>query len=131
MEVVKLELDWQNLKADSAGASGKTFDSAMGEWITIFQGSDCELVTTQMIIVDETKAITPSYRNGRILFYEIDDQRTWEGHWIDEIDGGCAEKYGSTYWGVLTIQFNESYTEWKGNMDECGKGRKYTWDGFR
>ena len=125
-------LNWQNMKAGSAGASGKTFDSAMGEWITVFQGSDCDLVKTQFVIVDETKAITPSYRNGRILFYAIDDQRTWEGYWVDEIAGSCAEKKdGSTYWGRLTIRFNEAYTEWKGVMDECGIGRKYPWDGFR
>lgn len=104
----------------------------MGEWITIFQGSDCYLVKTQLIIVDETKAILPSYRNGRILFYAIDDQRKWEGYWIDEIDGHCADKKdGSTYWGVLTIRFDEAYTEWKGEFDECGEGRKYPWDGLR
>ena len=85
-----------------------------------------------MTIVDETKAIYPSYRNGRIFWYAIDDQRKWEGYWIDEIAGNCIEKkYGSTYWGVVTFRFNETYTEWKGEFDECGEGRKYPWDGIR
>jgi tetratricopeptide (TPR) repeat protein len=126
-------LNWQSLIAGSAsGASAKTFDSAMGEWSSIFQGSDCVLNKVQLTIVDETKAITPSYRNGRILFYALDDQRKWEGYWVDEIAGNCVEKKdGSTYWGVVTFRFNDTYTEWKGEFDECGEGRKYPWDGFR
>ena len=126
-------LSWQVLIIGSAsGASGKTFDSALGEWSSIFQGSDCQLNRIQLTIVDETKAIYPSYRNGRIFWYAIDDQRKWEGYWIDEIAGNCIEKkYGSTYWGVVTFRFNETYTEWKGEFDECGEGRKYPQDGFR
>jgi tetratricopeptide (TPR) repeat protein len=126
-------LDWQTLIAGPAsGASGKTFDSAMGEWIVRMQGSDCDLVKVQMTIVDEKKATYPSYRNGRILFYAIDDQRKWEGYWVEEARGQCADKKdGSGYWGVVTFRFNDTYTQWKGEFDECGEGRKYPWDGFR
>jgi hypothetical protein len=126
-------LSWQYLIASSAsGASAKTFDSAMGEWSSIFQGSDCVLNKIQLTIVDETMATYPSYRNGRIFWYAIDDQRKWEGYWVDEIDGNCIEKKdGSTYWGVVTFRFNDTYTQWKGEFDECGEGRKYSQDGFR
>ena len=90
------------------------------------------MVKHPLTIVDETKAIYPSFRNGRLLFYAIDDQRKWEGYWVEEINGPCADKKdGSTYWGVLTIRFNETYTQWKGEFDECGNGRKYPWNGFR
>jgi hypothetical protein len=87
-----------------------------------------------MTIVDEAKATYPSNQNGRILFYAIDDQRKWEGYWVQDIDGGgrCADKKdGSTYWGAVTFRFNETYTQWKGNFDFCGVGRKFPWDGFR
>jgi tetratricopeptide (TPR) repeat protein len=126
-------LDWQNLIIGSAsGASGKTFDSAMGEWSSRAQDGKCGLVKVQMTIVDEKKATYPSYRNGRILFYAIDDQRKWEGYWVEEVPGQCADKKdGSSYWGVVTFRFNDTYTEWKGEFDECGNGRKYPWDGFR
>jgi len=90
------------------------------------------VVKAQMTIVDETKSTYSSYRNGRILFCAIDDQRKWEGYWVEEINGNCADKKdGSTYWGVVTFRFNDTYTEWKGEFDECGEGRKYPWDGFR
>jgi len=126
-------LSWQSLIVGSAsGASAKTFDSALGEWSSIFQGSDCILNRIQLTIVDETKAIYPSYRNGRIFWYAIDDQRKWEGYWIDEIAGNCVEKKdGSTYWGVVTFRFNDTYTQWKGDFDICGEGRKYPWNGLR
>ena len=126
-------LRWQDLIVGSvSSASGKTFDSAMGEWSHISQGPDCIMLKYQMTIVDETKATYPSNQNGRILFYAIDDQRKWEGYWVEEIDGNCADKKdGSTFWGVVTFRFNETYTKWKGDFDFCGKGRKYPWDGFR
>jgi len=104
----------------------------MGEWSYRAQGSDCDLVKAQMTIVDETKSTCSSYRNGRNLFYAIDDQRKWEGYWVEEINGNCADKKdGSTYWGVVTFRINDTDTEWKGEFDECGEGRKYPWDGFR
>jgi TolB-like protein/class 3 adenylate cyclase/Flp pilus assembly protein TadD len=125
-------LGWQNLIIGSAsGASGKTFDSAMGEWSYSSQGTDCYLNRYQLTIVDEIKVTYPE-RNGRILFYAIDDQRKWEGYWVEEASGNCAEKKdGSTYWGVVTFRFNDTYTQWKGEFDECGEGKKYPWDGFR
>jgi hypothetical protein len=103
----------------------------MGVWSSRNQGPDCILERSQLTIVDETKA-TFTLLNGRILFYAIDDQRKWEGYWVDEVLGLCADKKdGSTYWGVVTFRFNDTYTEWKGEFDECGEGRKYPWDGFR
>jgi adenylate cyclase len=127
-------LDWQNPTIGSAsGASAKTFDSAMGVWRSRNQGPDCILEFQQLTIVDETKA-TFTLLNGRILFYAIDDQRKWEGYWVQDIVGGgrCADnKDGSTLWGVLTLQFNDTYTEWKGEFDFCGAGIKYPWIGFR
>jgi TolB-like protein/class 3 adenylate cyclase/Flp pilus assembly protein TadD len=122
---------WKYLIIGSAsGASGKTFDSAMGEWSYSSQGTDCNLNRYQLTIVDEIKVTYPE-RNGRILFYAIDDQRKWEGYWVEDA-GGCADKKdGSNYWGVVTFRFNDTYTEWKGEFDECGEGKKYPWHGFR
>ena len=127
-------LDWQTLIIGStSGASGKTFDSAMGEWSFRVQGPDCILEKAQMTIVDEIKVTyTPSYRTGRIFWYAIDDQRKWEGYWVEGAQGNCADKKdGSTYWGVVIFRFNDTYTEWKGEFDICGEGRKYPWDGLR
>jgi TolB-like protein/class 3 adenylate cyclase len=126
-------LDSQFLITGSAsGASGKTFDSAMGEWSSRAQERDCTLNTIQMTIVDETKATYLSYGNGRILFYAIDDQRKWEGYWVQDGADYCANKKdGSTYWGAVTFQFNDTYTKWKGEYDECGVGRKHLWHGVR
>ena len=127
-------LSWQALIIGSAsGASGKTFDSAMGEWNIRVQGPDCILDIAEMTFVDEIKVTyTPSYREGRVFWYAIDDQRKWEGYWVEGARGNCADKKdGSTYWGVLTIRFNDTYTEWKGEFNICGEGRKYPWDGFR
>jgi hypothetical protein len=124
-------LDWQNLIIGSAsGASGKTFDSAMGEWSSRHQGPDCILNIDQVTFVDEIRA-TYTLLNGRFLFYAIDDQRKWYGYWVED-GGGCAdEKDGSNYWGAVTFQFNDTYTKWKGEFDFCGVGRRFPWDGFR
>jgi adenylate cyclase len=125
-------LYWQYLITGSAsGASAKTFDSAMGEWRARGQGPDCIVERSQLTIVDEMKA-TYTIGNGRILFYAIDDQRKWEGYWVEDGGGGCADKKdGSNYWGAMTFRFNDTYNKWKGEFDFCGEGRKYPWDGFR
>jgi hypothetical protein len=102
----------------------------MGEWSSRDQGPDCILERFQLTIVDETKA-TYTIGNGRIFFYAIDDQRKWEGYWVQEGYGCADKKDGSNYWGVVTFQFNETYTRWKGELDFCGEGRKFPWDGFR
>ena len=125
-------LNWQNLTIGSAsGTSGKTFDSAMGEWSSKHQGPDCVLNTVQMTFVDKIKVTYPLL-NGRFLFYAIDDQRKWEGYWVEEGSGACADKKdGSSYWGAVTLRFNDTYNKWKGEFDFCGAGRKYPWHGFR
>jgi hypothetical protein len=67
-----------------------------------------------------------------MLFYAIDDQRKWEGYWVDEGGDACTDKKdGSTNWGALTFRFNDTYTELKGEYDDCGKGRKFPWVGVR
>jgi len=125
-------LDWQNLIIRSASdASAKTFDSAMGEWSTRAQEGDCYLTTIQLTIVDETKA-TYLYANGRIFFYAIDNPHKWEGYWVQDGADNCVNKKdGSNHWGAVTFQFNDTYTQWKGEYDQCGEGRKHSWDGVR
>jgi adenylate cyclase len=127
-------LNWQYLISGPASdASGKTFDSAMGEWSSRDQGPDCVMERSQMTIVDEIKA-TYTIGNGRIFFYAIDDQRKWEGYWVQDgiVGFDCTDKKdGSTYWGAVTFRFNDTYTQWKGEFDFCGEGRKYPWNGFR
>jgi adenylate cyclase len=128
-------LSWQALTIGSAsGTSAKTFDSAMGEWSFRVQGPDCILEKYQMTLVDEIKmTYPPPSRMGRVFWYAKDDPRMWKGYWVEgDGTGNCSEeKDGSHFWGVLTIQFNESYTQWKGEFDICGEGRKFPWDGFR
>jgi tetratricopeptide (TPR) repeat protein len=127
-------LDWQSLIIGSAsGASGKTFDSAMGEWSFRVQGPDCVLEKYQMTLGDEKKVTyPPPTRMGRVFWFAR-DQRIWKGYWVEgDGPGLCSEeKDGSHFWGVLTIRFNDTYTQWKGDFDICGEGRKFPWDGFR
>ena len=116
----------------ASGASGKSFDSAIGEWSWLGEGPHGAVEIGQMTIVDEMKA-TYSYRNGRIFFYAIYDQRKWEGYWIESTGVyNCADKMdGDTNWGTMRFQFNDTYTKWKGEFDFCGRPNKYSWDGFR
>ena len=114
------------------GASGQSFDSAMGEWIWAFRGPDCILVTGQFTFVDEVNVAIPSYRNSRILWYSTNDPHKWEGYWVDDYGFDCGDKKdGSAAWGVVTFHFNEAYSQWKGDFDICGKGTKFPWNGFR
>ena len=114
----------------ASGPSGMGFDSAIGEWQTEFVSLRDIIAKPRMTIIDETKAIY-EYQEGRILFDAVDDQGKWEGYWVE--DGSCCtdEKDGSTYWGAVTLQFNDTYTRWYGEFDICGKGGKYPLDGFR
>jgi TolB-like protein/tetratricopeptide (TPR) repeat protein len=127
-------LNWANLNTGpAAGASGETFDSAMGEWKFRFEGPDCVLNSGKLTFVDDKKVTYP-YRNGRILFHTIRDQRNWLGYWVEESNMGfdCADdKDGSSEWGAVTFQFNETYTKWKGEFDFCGEGRTYPFHGHR
>ncbi len=135
-KIPTLYWQWQYLIIGSAsGASARTFDSAMGQWNARGQGPDCILEKYQITIADESKATYPFINgrkaNGRILFYAKDDQRKWEGYWVEE-GGNCADKKdGSNYWGAVTFRFNDTYTRWKGEFDFCGEGKKYPLDGFR
>jgi len=115
----------------TSGSSEQTYDSVMGTWRFRYMGPDCSLVKGQLTIVDMIKATYPVW-NGRIFWYATDDQRAWEGHWIEDAGGKCVdEKDGSNFWGVATFRFNESYTRWNGEFDFCGQGRKYPWNGSR
>ena len=122
-----------NLEAGSDGdASGQSFDSAMGEWKWALRGNDCILVTGRFTFVDEVKVAYPPYRNTRVLWSSTNDPHKWEGYWVDDYGFDCGDKKdGSAAWGVLTIHFNETYTQWKGDFDHCGKGTKFPWNGFR
>jgi hypothetical protein len=115
-----------------AGLSGKSFDSAMGEWSWKFESVGGREHSGNMTIVDETKA-TYTYRNGRFIFYATDDQGKWEGHWVEDSGlSACSDKKdGSYYWGVVILQFDDAYTSFSGKYDECGEGHRYDWDGHR
>ena len=112
--------------------SGKSFDSAMGEWSWTFGAPSGRTYSGEMTIIDETKA-TYTFRNGRIIFYAKDDQGKWEGHWVAETyKRHCSDKkHGSIRWGVAIFQFNDAYNSFKGTWDFCGDGVTYFWDGSR
>ena len=115
-----------------AGPSGKSFDSAMGDWSWKFEAPSGREFSGSMTIIDETKA-TYTHRNGRIIFYAIDDQGKWEGHWVE--DSGpltCSDKKdGSSHWGVAIFQFNDAYNSFRGKWGNCGEGPQSFWDGDR
>ena len=85
-----------------------------------------------MTIVDDTKA-TYTYQDGKIFFYAIDEQRKWEGYWV-EYSGGrkCSDnKHGSNVWGEAAFQFNDRYDEFTGRWNFCGEGEELEWNGAR
>jgi hypothetical protein len=112
--------------------SGKTFDSAIGVWSDKYTTSMGKTRSSVVTITDETRG---AYTNpdGRIEFYSIDDQRAWKGYWIEESGTKpCpTEKSGSMYWGEQIYQFNETYNQYTGTWDFCGKGEKYSFKGVR
>jgi len=117
----------------ASSPSGKTFDSAQGEWTFEFKTMTNKSRSTRMKIIDETKA-NYEFNGGRIFFYAVDDQGKWEGYWVEDEapDISCTEKKdGSNVWGVSTLQFNETYSSFTGEWDVCGKGTKYPQSGFR
>ncbi len=116
----------------ATGPSEKTFDSAVGVWSDKYKTMSGKTRSSVVTIIDETKA-TYTNPNGRIEFYSIDDQRTWKGYWIEE-DGSTScsvEKSGSMHWGEQIYQFNETYSQYTGSWDMCGKGPKYSFKGVR
>ena len=117
----------------ASGPSGKSFDSAVGEWSWQLQYLPTSpTIGGQMIFIDETKA-TYTHQDGRIFFYAIDEQGKWEGYWVENSGARkCSDKkYGSTDWGVATFQFNDAYNKFTGKWDFCGEGEKWEWDGVR
>ncbi len=115
----------------ASGPSGKSFDSAIGEWRWTWEIHGFRKAG-DMTIIDETKA-PYGYRDGRIIFYAIDDQGKWEGHWVGNSGPvNCSDKKdGSTHWGVAILQFNDAYNNFRGTWDFCGDGVTYDWDGDR
>ena len=85
-----------------AGPSGKSFDSAMGEWSSQIHPPYGASKFAKLTIIDETKA-TYTWMNGRIFFYAIDDQDKWEGYRVENSGAhDCADKKdGSTDWGAV------------------------------
>ena len=117
----------------ATGPSEESFDSAVGKWKTKWLTISGSPRTVRLTIFDESKA-TYGYHSGRILFYAVDDQRNWEGYWVESYaqNISCAEsKDGSDVWGVVKFQFNDTYTQFTGDWDACGKGAKYPWNGRR
>ena len=121
----------------ASGPSGKSFDSPIGKWNEEWEihdehGADWSL--QKVTIIDETRGTyTSRWSVGRILFYAIDDQGRWMGHWVQMSSSvPCVEeKHGSKYWGVNIYQFNDNYAEYQGTWDNCGEGHKYRTKGYR
>ena len=117
----------------ASGPSGKTFDSALGEWKTKTITLSGRFTSDRMTITDKSKA-TYGISGGRIFFYAVDDQGKWEGYWVEDYgpNMSCTEaKDGSNVWGVVVFQFNDTYSNFTGDWDTCGEGKKYAWNGYR
>jgi hypothetical protein len=123
--------------------SGDNYDSPIGEWTEHFEssgggevpsGPDGMTLTSKLTIIDKNRA-TYSKLNGRVEFYEIDEQGRWKGYWIHETMQKyflCPEeKGGSPFWGEIVYQFNETYNQYTGTWDKCGEGKKYAISGVR
>ena len=129
--------------ATPTSSSGKVFDSPIGEWTEQFESSggyeidpgvDTPTLTSKLSIIDKNRAIY-SRHNGRVEFYEIDEQGRWKGYWIHETMTKyyvCGEeKGGSVFWGKMVYEFNEAYNQYTGTWDRCGEGEIYAIKGFR
>ncbi len=116
----------------ASGPSGRSFDSAMGEWSSQIQLPTGKAVSAKITIIDETKA-TYTRSDGRILFYAVDGQGKWEGYWVENSGAhDCSDKKdGSTDWGAVIFQFNDAYNRFSGKWDFCGDGELFDWDGAR
>jgi hypothetical protein len=116
----------------ASGSSGKSFDSAMGEWSWQYEVPSGRFYSGKMTIIDETKA-TYTFNNGRILFYAVDDQGKWEGYWVEDPGAhGCSDKKDGSYnWGVAIFQFNDAYNKFRGKYDFCGEGSRFSWSAVR
>ena len=122
----------------ASGPSGKTFNSATGQWNMKLQGPNINSVGS-MTIIDDTKATYSrknaySRVNGRILFNSSEGERNWAGYWVEEDEGPyeCSEaRDGSKVWGEVSFQFNEAFNEFKGNSNICGEGINIPWNGSR
>lgn len=113
--------------------SGKTFDSAVGEWDTRFTTLSGKMESPRMTIIDETKA-SYGYAGGRLFFDTVNDKRKWEGYWVEDYgpNMSCAEKKdGSDVWGRVVFRFNDAYNSSDGDWDTCGEGKKFPWTGYR
>ena len=113
----------------------QTFTNAHGEWSWTLKGTG-KTYKGKIVIVDESEAAyTHPGSNGKVLFYSIGDQKDWEGYWVDSTGlYKCAEKKGgSYYWGIAKMQFNDSYTTFKGvqNRGCQDDGLWIPWEGKR
>ena len=115
-----------------AGPSGKSYNSPEGEWNLRMHAQYGAPKYATLTIVDEKNA-TYSWKNGRIFFYSTDEQRKWEGYWVeDSAQNKCSDKKdGSTRWGVNIFQFNDAYNSFTGQWDFCGDGERWELEGDR
>jgi hypothetical protein len=117
----------------ATGPSGKTFESATGEWQTRTRTVSGKSLSVPMTIHNESSASYP-FGGGRILFETADSQGRWEGYWVEDNGESMSceqQKDGSNVWGAVVFRFNGAYNEFSGEYDACGEGKKYPWDGYR
>jgi hypothetical protein len=113
-----------------SGPSIESFASPIGEWSDRYQSTDGTWWRSTTTFIDEATA-TYTNSDGRVFFYETDDQN-WEGLWVEDGRGVCSEKkHGSKNWGVIKFQFNEAYNKYEGTWDNCGNGQKFPFSGVR
>lgn len=111
--------------------SEASFDSPVGEWIGEYESMRGKWKKDTTTIESESLA-TITNPDGRVYFYSVNEQGRWEGIWVEDSAADCMEKkHGSNTWGVSVFQFNDSYTEYEGTWDMCGKGKKYKQKGVR
>jgi hypothetical protein len=111
---------------------GMTYDSPVGVWNELYETPLGGKRSNKVTFVDESIA-TYTSMDGRVEFYEIDENGWWKAYWINESGSQeCSEaRGGSVFWGEQIYQFNETYNRYKGTWDICGQGPKYAINGVR
>ncbi len=115
-------------------AANEPNQDPFGKWRTQIQTQNGAWLSHGIMTFSDIKKATYSFHNGRILFFETNNQGLWKGYWIEDTWGSvrCSiERDGSKTWGQAIFQFDKTYNSFKGTWDRCADGRKNLWIGNR
>jgi hypothetical protein len=105
------------------------FQKAEGEWTSVWEKTAVGTMTSKTTFHPSGKMVYVP--GGTVYFESADDAGHWKGYWVESSAPiKCdTKKDDSHYWGLVEFQFNETYSEFDGHWEFCGKGeivRKWT-----